>query len=276
MKVGAHLWIDKGILKTIQDCDFLKCDCFQIFSHSPRNWEFFPREKELTEEFKQEVKKRKIKPIIVHASYLINLAVEKKEIKKRTLKLLEREIVESKNLGADYYVIHPGFHKGSGIKKGWDTVCENIKDYIEEIFILFENTSGAGTSLGSKFEEFLFLIEKFDKKVGICFDTAHAFQAGYDIKKKFDYVMEGIEKFFSLGYILLIHANDSGVNLGLKLDRHQHIGKGYIGIEGFENLIKNEYFGNLPYIIETPKETLEQDRENIEILRKIGKKYGKI
>ncbi|MCS7181245.1 MAG: deoxyribonuclease IV, partial [bacterium] len=143
------------------------------------------------------------------------------------------------------------------------------------IKILLENTSGQGSSIGYNFEQLGYILDKLDGNFGICFDTAHFFQAGYNIKK-FEIVKKDIEKFINLRYIKLVHANDSETDCGSKVDRHQHIGKGKIGIKGFEEIIKDEYFGSLPFIIETPKLSLKEDERNIRILRRIGEKYGKI
>lgn len=279
MKVGVHLWTGEGLKKTIEHCDYLKCDCFQIFLHSPRKWERKRRGKKEVEEFKKELSKRKIHPFVVHMPYLINLASPYKNVRYNSLKLLEREIEEAEITGAHFYVIHPGSHKGDGKKNGWRRVCGGLKKIVgSKTKILIENTAGQGNSLGEKLEEFKVLIDCFGDKIGFCIDTAHLFQAGYNFKEKegFYEMKEEIEKNLSLGYILLIHANDSATACGSKIDRHQHIGKGYIGMEGFEKFIKDEYFGNLPFIIETPKESLKQDKKNIEVLRKIGVHYGKI
>ncbi|MCM8804779.1 MAG: deoxyribonuclease IV [Candidatus Omnitrophica bacterium] len=276
MKIGAHLWTGEGLIKTIEYCDFLKCDCFQIFLSNPRSWKRKKRDKEEIKNFKQEIKKRENKPIVVHMPYILNIAEDNKKLIKKIINFINEEIEESEKIGAEFYVIHPGFHKGNGEKKGIKNVIDLLKSLSKSnIKILVENTSGQGTSLGYKFEHFSTIFEKIDKNLGICFDTAHAFQSGHNLLE-FKKVKKDIEKFIDLSYIKLIHANDSKTDCGSRIDRHEHIGKGKIGIKGFEEIIKDEYFGNLPFIIETPKLSLKEDKENIEILRRIGEKYGKI
>ncbi|MCM8767658.1 MAG: deoxyribonuclease IV [Candidatus Omnitrophica bacterium] len=276
MKVGAHLWIGEGLAKVIEFCEYLESNCLQIFLSNPRSWKSKIRKEEEIEKFTQSIKKRKIKPVVIHMPYILNIAVSKVKEKNKIINFLEKQLEESEKINADFYVIHPGFHKGNGEKNGMKNVVDLLKNLPKfNIKILIENTSGQGTSLGYKFEHFSFLFEKIGNDYGICFDTAHAFQAGYNLKE-FDKVKKDIEKFIPLSYILLIHANDSKTELNSKKDRHEHIGKGKIGIKGFTQIIKDDYFGNLPFIIETPKVSLKEDKRNIEIIKKIGEKYGKI
>ncbi|MCM8772025.1 MAG: deoxyribonuclease IV [Candidatus Omnitrophica bacterium] len=276
MKIGAHLWIGEGLLKVLNYCDYLKCDCFQIFLSNPRSWKRKKRDIEEIEKFIQEIKKRKIEPFVVHMPYILNIAVNDKNLRKNLINFLIKEIEESEKIGANFYVIHPGFHKGTGEKIGIENAIEVLKNFKNsKIKILLENTAGQGTSLGSDFKQLGYILDKINGNLGICFDTAHAFQAGFNIIN-FEKVKKSIEKFIDLSYIKLIHANDSKTFCGSKIDRHEHIGKGKIGIKGFENIIKDDYFGSLPFIIETPKLSLKEDKENIKILKKIGEKYGKI
>jgi deoxyribonuclease-4 len=276
MKVGAHLWIEGGLLRTIEYCKYLKCNCFQIFLSNPRSWKRRYRDKYEIDRFKEEIEKMEIEPIVVHMPYIFNIAEENKKIKEKIIRFLEEEIEESIRIGAEYYVVHPGFHKGLTEERGLRNVIELLKNFVDtEIKILIENTSGQGTSLGYNFKQLSYIVERLNNNFAICFDIAHAFQSGYDMKN-FENVRRNIEKFVDLSYILLIHANDSKTKLGSKIDRHQHIGKGEIGEIGFEEIIKDEYFGNLPFIIETPKATLKEDKKNIEILKRIGERHGKI
>lgn len=276
MNIGAHLWTGQGLLKTVEYCDYLKCDTFQIFLSNPRSWKRKEREKNEIEKFKKEVEKRKIFPLVVHMPYILNLAEENKTLKRKIINLLEKEIEDSEKIGAQFYVVHPGFYKGIGEKRGIENIISVLKNFKKiNIQILLENTSGQGSSLGYNFKQLAYIIEKTGDNFGICFDTGHAFHSGLDIRK-FEEVKKHIEKFIDISYIKLIHSNDSKTELGSKIDRHEHIGKGKIGIKGFEEIIKDDYFGNLPFIIETPKLSLKEDRENIEILKEIGEKYGKI
>jgi len=276
MKIGAHLWIGGGLLKTVEYCDYLECNCFQIFLSNPRSWKRKYRDKQEIDRFREEIKKRNIHPIVVHMPYILNIAEENEKIKAKIINFLKEEIEESIRIGAEYYILHPGFYKGITEEKGLKNVVSILKNFLNTgIKILIENTAGQGTSLGYNFKQLSYILEKLNSNFGICFDTAHAFQSGYNLKD-FENVKKDIEKFVDLSYILLIHANDSKTPIGSRIDRHEHIGKGKIGKVGFENIIKDIYFGNLPFIIETPKLSLKEDKKNIKILRKIGEKYGKI
>ncbi len=276
MKIGAHLWIGGGLLKTVEYCDYLECNCFQIFLSNPRRWKRKYRDEQEIDKFKEEIRKREIHPIVVHMPYILNIAEENEKIKAKIINFLKEEIEESIRIGAEYYILHPGFYKGITEEKGLKNVVSILKNFLNTgIKILIENTAGQGTSLGYNFKQLSYILEKLNSNFGICFDTAHAFQSGYNLKD-FENVKKDIEKFVDLSYILLIHANDSKTPIGSRIDRHEHIGKGKIGKVGFENIIKDIYFGNLPFIIETPKLSLKEDKKNIKILRKIGEKYGKI
>lgn len=276
MKTGAHIWTGKGLKETLKIIEFLGCDCFQIFLHNPRQWKRKKRDKKEVDFVKREIKKRRKKPFVIHMPYLLNLASENEDIFNKSLHLLKEEIEEGEEYNADYYVIHPGSNPDK--KKGLEKLCYALnKIKRKKIKILIENTSGGGNHLCGDIDDFKYILDRVEN-IGFCLDTAHAFQYGYRLNTKngFFYMLEKIEKNSTLSYILLVHANDSLTECGSKNDRHQHIGKGYLGIKAFELFIKNYYFGNLPFIIETPKETIEQDRINLEILKKIGAKYGKI
>ena len=277
MKIGAHIWIGKGLVKAVDDAISLGCDCFQIFLQNPRSWKRTKRSDDEVMNFISKVKENKLSPVVVHMPYILNLASPEKKIARMSQVLLEYELLESERLKADYYVIHPGSHKGAGVEAGIKNLTGNIKPFVHSsVKILVENTAGQGDMLGGRWEEFGYLFDSIGTAVGICFDTAHAFQAGYDIRdaQVISKILEEIKKYSAS--IMLVHANDSVSVLGSHLDRHQHIGRGYIGRKTFELLIKNKYFGALPFIIETPKVNIEADRRNLKILRVLGIKYGKV
>ncbi|MCS7179912.1 MAG: TIM barrel protein, partial [bacterium] len=154
MRVGAHLWTAEGLLKTIKYLDYLKCDCLQIFLSNPRSWKRKEREKEEIVNFKRELMKRKIIPVVIHMPYILNIAEENKMTRMKIIKLLEKEIEESESIGAEFYVVHPGFHKGIGEKKGIKNIIMVLKNFKDiKIKILLENTSGQGSSIGYNFQQ---------------------------------------------------------------------------------------------------------------------------
>ncbi|HNS32226.1 MAG TPA: deoxyribonuclease IV [bacterium] len=279
MKTGAHLLIGKGLVSTLDAAVSLHCDCIQLFLHNPRGWQRKPRHDSELDSFREAAAEKKISPVAIHMPYLVNLATDDRDVRIKSLRVLEIELSESEKMGASYYVIHPGSHRGMGIKKGIENVASGLKSFNGgQVRILLENTAGQGDSVGSRWNELGSIIDKLHGKAGVCFDTAHAFESGYDIRNPdfLDAMKREIEKSLGLRYILLIHANDSLTLKGSNVDRHQHIGRGRIGLKGFENLVMDDWFGSLPYIIETPKGSACDDKNNLKILRKLGEKYGKI
>ena len=279
MKIGAHLLLGKGLNHVFETAEKLGCNCFQVFLHNPRGWNRSFRQRSEIFSFRKAAEKSMISPVVIHMPYLLNLATSGKEIRLKSMRLLEHEMTESEMMGADYYVIHPGSHRGNGIKSGVNLVADGLKPFCKgKTRILLENTAGQGDSIGRNWEEIGSIIDRLGGSAGICFDTAHAYESGYDISNRISLhaMKDEIEKRFGMGYIQLVHANDSITLKGSNVDRHQHIGEGCIGIKGFENLVKDERFGELPFIIETPKDNEGDDRHNMEILRKLGEKHGKI
>ncbi|MBN1446277.1 MAG: deoxyribonuclease IV [Candidatus Omnitrophica bacterium] len=279
MRTGAHIWIGEGIEKAVDTAEMLGCGCFQIFLQNPRSWKRRKRADEEISAFKKSVKRSNIKPVVVHMPYILNLASPDKKIAAMSQALFEKEMIEAESLGADYYVIHPGSHRGAGIEAGMKNLAASLRPFAASSpRILLENTAGQGNTIGGRWEDFAYLFGRFGNDIGLCFDTAHAFQAGYNIKdeEKLNEMLGAISTNLAPGAILLIHANDSASPMGSGLDRHQHIGRGYLGEEAFELLVKDAYCGTLPFIIETPKSEINADRKNLEILRTIGMKYGKI
>ncbi|MCM8829943.1 MAG: deoxyribonuclease IV [Candidatus Omnitrophica bacterium] len=279
MLIGAHIWINKGLASAVETANLLGCNCFQIFLQNPRSWKRKKRDNNEVMKFREKVKSYKISPVVIHMPYILNLSSPEKGILKKSRELFEYEMMEAEELNADYYIIHPGSHKGAGIDAGIKNLTESIKPFVrKKPEILIENTAGQGDTIGGRWEDFVYLFEKLEGDIGICFDTAHSFQAGYDIKDKevlLD-MLEKIDRILIRKGIFVIHANDSLSPLGSHLDRHQHIGKGYLGKETFELLIRNEYLGALPFIIETPKEDMDMDKKNLNILKDIGFKYHRI
>jgi len=269
MKTGAHIWISGGFEKASETAVYLGCQCIQIFLHNPRSWKVSEKNEQDLIVFVRKLKKKNIKPLVVHMPYLINLSSSDREIFSRSIERLQMEINEAEKMKADFYVIHPGgcYFKPAGLKQLAGVLNQfngmNIK-------ILVENTSGQGNQLGGTWKELGYLYQK-SKNIGFCFDTAHAFAAGNDFtcREGFLKMKQEIEKFFPLDSILLVHANDTNSKCGSKLDRHQHLGKGLIEKAGFINLISDRHFFSLPFIIETPKASLKEDRKNLQWLRKL-------
>ncbi len=289
MKLGVHCSVRKGYKNVLLEAQELKINCLQMFTHSPRVWKFQPPDEQKIAEFTEIREKLNISPLIIHTAYLPNPASSNKEIYQKTMELLKLEMELVVKFKADYLVMHPGSYSETatiedGIKQLLGCIDECffhiLKEYKQINFmLLLENVCGNGRKIGRTFTEITQIIKKskYSKYIGICIDTAHSFAYGYDIRKK-----EGIQQILneikinkiSTEKIKLIHLNDSKVPIGSKIDLHQHIGKGYIGIDGFKTIIN--YFKELPLILETPKETSfdkisPMDKKNLEVVRSIAK-----
>lgn len=277
--LGAHLSIAKGLHKAIYEAEKLNCSALQIFTKNAATW----KEKNITPDdinrFKHAIVETGIKEIASHSSYLINLATTDKKKYAMSRKALSAELIRSSSLGILYVVLHPGSHMGSGEQKG----IGQISNAINEIFfklpdlqtrLLLETTAGQGSGIGHSFEQIASILDRIDaskkNKIGVCLDTCHIFAAGYDIRteKVYNRTIENFNKIIGFQQLYLIHLNDSKKELGSRVDRHEQIGKGLIGLKAFELIMNDNRLRHIPKIIETPKgkEGNKMDRINLELL----------
>ncbi|MBP7820200.1 MAG: deoxyribonuclease IV [Candidatus Methanofastidiosum sp.] len=273
-RFGFHVSIAKGFLEVFDNARSLDSNCCQIFTHSPRSWTFNPISEDAGKLFKDKYEKNDIRPIVVHDSYLPNLASEDLVMRTKSIDSIQKEFICCNRMGLQFLNIHPGSHKGQSKKDGLMRVCESLnslKDYVGNVTLLFENTSGSGSVLGSTFEELKFLLDKTDFKCGVTLDTCHLFTSGYDIssQESLENTLSNFDKVVGLENLKLIHLNDSIGELNSKMDRHEHIGLGNIGITGFKAIINHEYLKNIPMIMETPVNEKRGDKENITLLREM-------
>jgi len=278
--IGAHLSIAKGFHTALYNAKKLECNALQIFTKSPTSWkERLISEKE-TDCFECAKNETGIKNIISHASYLINISSPEKEKYSRSCNALKHEFIRSSLLGISNVVLHPGSHMGDGCKKGIRLIAEGINELFSatpdlQTVLLLETTAGQGSSLGHCYEHIASIMQqvKNKKRLGVCLDTCHIFAAGYDIRTRQTYekTIDAFDSIIGLEHLLLFHLNDSKKKLGSKVDRHEHIGKGSIGIKPFEFIINDARFVKIPKIIETPKEKggKNWDRINIELLKSL-------
>ena len=250
------------------------CDTFQIFTRNPRGWKYKKLKGEEVEEFKRKLASDELTPAVAHMPYLPNLSSPKKMIYNRSVRSLSAELNRCNVLGIQYLVTHLGSHMGEGQDLGLERITGAINSAVAEnpngVMLLLENTAGTKNSMGSSFDDLKKILKRVDDRgrVGICFDTAHAYAAGYDLHSPRG-VEETLARFDSvLGFSILkvIHLNDSKGGLGSGLDRHEHIGMGYIGEKGFRAFLKHEIIRNLPLIMETP---IDERRDELGNLRKV-------
>lgn len=278
MRLGVQVSTEGKIYAAVERAQALGCNTMQIFSRNPQQWrnKFLTRED--IEEFKRQQDKFKIKPLFIHIPYLVNLASPNPRLYEVSIETYIEDILEAQELKADYIVTHMGSHKETSEEAGIRRLIEALNIILEKtktakVGILLENTSGSGSWLGYKFIHQKMIIQglKHKERVGLCFDTAHAYLAGYDISTKdgLQATLDEIDKLVGIGLIKLIHLNDTKDKLGSHHDRHYHIGKGNIGLEGMKRIINHQKLRNLPFILETPKKTEADDIMNLNTVRKL-------
>jgi deoxyribonuclease-4 len=281
--LGAHMSIEGGLHKAFERISHIEGQSLQIFSKNQRQWrvpELSPAEIEL---FIVAWKQWGKGPVAVHDSYLINLANPDATKSNRAVNAFAEEIRRADQLTIPYLVMHPGSHVGSGMKKGLQQLTVNIDrafaeaDDARSVMVLLETTAGQGTGLGISFEELAYIINNstYNKRLGVCFDTCHAFAAGFDLSSEAGYekTFADFDKLIGLERLKFFHLNDSKKGLGSRVDRHEHIGKGKIGLEGFRLLMNDPRFAEHPMVLETPKEKdLKADIENLKLLRSLIEK----
>ena len=264
----------------------LGCNAFQIFSRNPREWEALALDPADAEEFKKRRKEKKISPVVVHIPYLINLCSGDEALWRRSVDAYIEDIKRADMLGADYFVTHLGSPKEKGRDYGVERFSKGMIEAISRVqsrlsgtkpklMILLENTAGGGNSIGSKFEDIAEIIKNVKAKsgfdVGMCLDTAHTFEAGFDDKTKagLEATLKNIDSTVGLDKIKVIHFNDSMSDMGSHNDRHWHIGKGKIGAEGMKRIVNHPKLKDCAFILETPKDTEKADKMNLAAVRKM-------
>ncbi len=262
MLLGAHVSISGAIHLAVDRASQLGCTTFQIFTRNPRGWTYTKLKQSEVEEFVRKFREAGYTVAMAHMPYLPNIASPKKLIYEKSVKSLVAELERCGLLGIDLLVVHIGSHLGEGIEKGIENVAKAVNTALDKVEnnvkILLENMAGQRNSCGSRFEDIAQILSKIKNRsrVGVCLDTCHLYAAGYDIKNhaaveatlsKFDEIV-GLEKLYA------VHLNDSKGGLGSGLDRHEHIGKGYIGDEGFKAFINHPSIRDKPMVIETPED----------------------
>lgn len=280
MLFGAHVSIQEGISKAPLLARKIGCEVFQFFTRSPYGGKASPLTLKEIQEFKKACTKFHLKEYYIHTPYFINLASLNNRIRYGSIKVIREELERGTKLKARYVMTHLGSAKGNtsqkeALEKTVKSLEKVLENYQGSCQLLLEISAGSGEIIGDSFEELAYILNKIKPKysLNICFDTCHAFASGYDLRTK-GAVKETLEKFdkiIGLEKIKLIHANDSKGDLNSHIDRHEHIGRGKIGLEGFKALVEDKRLKNINFIIETPKEN-NWDVKNLETLKKLRKK----
>lgn len=260
MLLGVHCSIGGGFEKAVAEAKALQINTFQIFTKNQRQW----KEKVVTEKeanvFQQHLTDSAVGMVFSHAIYLINVASAKPEVMENSMIALKGELDRCQALGLPYTVLHPGSNNELSKMETADLIAAKLNDLFAadtsgRVKILLENTAGQGSSVGGKFEELRQIMQQLpEDRIGICFDTCHAFAAGYDIRTKtgIEDALDELDAQVGIQNVMAFHLNDSKGDLGSKLDRHHHIGEGKIGLEAFRYIINR--FPDVPKVLETPKE----------------------
>jgi deoxyribonuclease-4 len=281
-RIGVHTSIAGGIGKSLERAAQLGCNTLQIFSHSPRVWHVRERSPEEWASFRRLRQQTGIGPVIIHASYLINLASRDRPLFEKSVAMLTEEMNIADLLGAEYLVLHTGSAAGDdpreARKRAAAALSQVSKNGEWRAGILLENTAGERGDITSGIADISTIMERVDRRLvaGVCIDTCHAYAAGHDIASAEGLASfsEELEKYFDCRLIRLIHLNDSRGELGSGLDRHEHIGKGRIGIKGFSNFLRHQCFAGIPLILETPKKSETDDPANLTIVNNIIREIG--
>lgn len=272
LNIGCHLSISKGYENMGNEALKINANTFQFFTRNPRGGKIKELNKEDIDKLLKLMKENNFVKILAHAPYTMNLCSDKEDIREFAKNMMKEDLERMEYLPGNMYNFHPGSHVGQGVEKGIEYIVKALNEVLTEnqnTTVLLETMAGKGTEIGRNFEELKTIIDKvkLKDKLGVCLDTCHINDAGYDVSN-IDKVLEEFDKIIGLKYLKAIHLNDSMNERGSHKDRHQKIGKGTIGIENIEKIINNPILKKLPFYLETPND-LDGYAKEIELLRKL-------
>ncbi|MBC7252942.1 MAG: deoxyribonuclease IV [Actinobacteria bacterium] len=280
MRLGCHIQISGGLRKAVERAVERGCETMQVFVSNPRGWKqssILPAD---IDAFRDGCREAGIEPVFVHTIYLINLAAPEGEVREKSIDALVMNMEAAARLGSSAVVTHLGSHGGEGEEVGVRRVVEAVGEALRRgpggIPLLLETTAGSGNSVGHLFEQLGEIIRAFpgEERLGVCLDTCHVFAAGYEVRTRegLEETLRELDREVGLERLRLVHANDSKGDLGSRVDRHEHIGEGRIGMEAFSIMARHPVLRELPWILETPEMTVERDRENLRRLREAARR----
>jgi deoxyribonuclease-4 len=283
LRIGLHTSIGKSLEHAALTAAKVGGNTFQIFSSSPRQWKASVRSESEVKLLHRARERHDLFPLVIHDNYLINLASYSEALRAQSVAAFRGEMERALAIGAEYLVAHPGNWKGHSVEEGIYSVVQSLAEAAQglntkKLTVLLENTAGSGASLGSRLEELdsmrKLAAKQTDLAIGFCIDTCHCHASGYDVAtaagvKK---TVAEIDRVLGIGNVKVIHANDSKTPLGSRVDRHEQIGHGYIGEEGFRRILNHPKLRNKTFILETPVEKEGDEARNIETLKKLCRK----
>jgi deoxyribonuclease-4 len=280
---GSHLSIAGGMCNALTKAEELGCESVQVFTKNQKQWNCSPLERQAIGEWQAGCKRLKFKRTVSHDSYLINLASPDEAMWRKSVEAFIEEVCRCQQLGIPYLVTHPGAHMGQGEAAGLtrivaalDVVLDRTPD-AKGVTVCLEATAGQGTSIGHRLEHLAEIISRVNapRRFGVCLDTAHLFAAGYDYRgRKYAKFRKELDGTVGLSRVKVLHLNDSKKDLGTRVDRHEHIGRGFVGLEGIRPWVRDEAFRDVPKILETEKGTCPEtgrdwDAINLSVLRSL-------
>jgi len=282
MKIGAHVRTAGGVDIAVDRAQELGAETIQIFSGAPQAWRRKTYKDGEVESYKEKVADTGIEPAFIHGLYLVNLATDKPDLLAKSLDALVLEMNAAHLLGAKGVIFHLGSHKGAGYEERVGQVVEYVRKVVDatpdDTWLILENSAGMGGSVGSSFAELGRIIrEAGGDRVKVCLDTQHAFASGHDIKTAdgLQRVMQEFDKEIGISNLVAVHANDSKCELGGGLDRHENIGEGHIGRDGFINILSHPAFADVSFLLEVPGfEGGGPDKQNVDILKELRAEAG--
>ena len=284
MLIGAHVSTAGGISKAVARGMEIGCEALQIFGSSPQGWAFKPIPGTEIESFRQQASESSIGSVFLHAIYLINLGTPNAANLEKGIASLVNYMRLAADIGAAGVIVHPGSHGGKGYDAAFPQAVDAINRVLEQSpggpLLTLENMAGMGQHIGAKFEELGRILNEVDSpRVGICLDTQHSFAAGYDLTSEagINAMIDEFDREIGLKNLVAVHANDSKRPLGSGVDRHDNIGEGFIGVDGFETIMGNPAFHQIPFFLEVPgAEGKGPDTQNVEILKDIRQRVGAV
>lgn len=279
LRLGVHVSVAGGIERAVSRAQEKGCDAFQIFSSNPRGWLSSPISRQSAERFVSSLSQSGLFPAVDHMPYLPNLASARDEVYQKSVQALALELDRCRILGISYLVTHLGSHLGAGRESGMERIVSALEAALEgesgRTVLLLENSSGTRNSVGSYFQEIATIIDSLPQekeRIGVCLDTCHLHAAGYDLRSSqaLESVLEQFRDCIKMEHLRLIHLNDCRGGLGAHLDRHEHIGLGQIGEEGFRAVLSHPALSGLPMILETPQDSRRDDLGNLETARRLA------
>ena len=280
MKFGAHVSTSGGLHKAFANGQAAGCDTIQIFSKNQQQWRAKPLTAAEIQLFREAHAQSGMDPLVVHDSYLINLASPDEELQAKSRAAFAVELERCQLLGIPFLVTHPGAHVGTGVDAGIERVVAALNELFAQelapdVTVLLETTAGQGTVLGRSFAELAAIIQacRYPERLAVCLDTCHVLVAGYEFRtaESCAAMLAEFDALIGLDRLKIIHANDAMKDIGSKLDRHTHIGQGFVGLDGFRNLMRHPAIRHVPMILETPKdEDPADDIANLARLRALA------